>query len=414
MNRKFLPQLMMAIAIMLLAISCNKNGERSVQLQDSHPEKVTEDMMAEKGANPDETVITENQGDAGSTAISNDNDHRSSHYLYTESNETSGNKIISYEIRQNGSLDRNGSVASGGIGTGAPLGSQGAIVLSPDHEWLFAVNAGSNSVSSFKVQANGSLSLVSTENTHGKTPVSLSMHGHFLYVLNRGSDNIHGLLVGSDGKLKHIDGSTKPLSATAVDAPQISFTPGGEYVVVTEKATNVIGTFKINNNGSAGWGNFNISVGHTPFGFDFARNHFMIVSNAEMGGAGAGTGTSYFVWNNGKIKDINGARANYQSAPCWVATTVYGRFAYMTNTASNNISSYYVAPWGGLYLVESNAAQTGMGPLDIVVAANNYYVYVLNAASHSITSYHRKFFGQLAYMDVKGDMPAPATGLATF
>lgn len=414
MNRKFLTQLMMAFIIMLLAISCNKNGEKSVLSQDNHPEKVTEDMMAEKGVNPDETAIIENQGIVGGTTISNDNDHRSGHYLYTESNETAGNKIISFEIRPGGSLDWNSSTVSGGTGSGSPLGSQGAIVISPDHEWLFSVNAGSNSVSSFKINDNGSLSLVSTENSHGKMPVSLSLHGHMLYVLNRGSDNIHGFWVTGDGKLKHIDGSTRPLSSTAVDAPQISFTPDGEYVIVTEKATNIIGTFKIKNDGSAGDGDFNKSVGNTPFGFDFARNHFLIVSNAEMGAAGAGTGTSYFVWYNGKIKDINGARANYQGAPCWVATTMYGRFAYMTNTASNTISSYYVAPWGGLYLVESNAAETGMGPLDIVVAANNYYVYALNSASHSITSYHRKFFGRLAYMGMKGEMPIPATGLATF
>ena len=140
----------------------------------------------------------------------------------------------------------------------------------------------------------------------------------------------------------------------------------------------------------------------------------MIVSNAEMGAAGAGTGTSYIIRDNGKIRDINGARPNYQSAPCWVAIAKYGRFAYMTNTASNSVSSYYVAPWGGLYLVESDAGETGKGPLDIVVAANNYYVYALNSGTHDISGFHRMFFGKLGALSTTKGLPAPATGLATF
>lgn len=319
-----------------------------------------------------------------------------------------------YSINYNGSLQLSSKTVSGGMGTGAPLGSQGALSISKDHHWLFAVNAGSNTVSSFKIMKDGSLTLVSTKNSWGKNPVSVSNYRNMLYVLNRGSDNIHGFWIGNDGKLSDIDGSTKHLSGTGVDAPQISFTPNGDFLAVPEKATNMIGTFKLMNDGSAGPGNFNHSVGHTPFGFDFARDRYMIVSNAEMGAAGAGTGTSYYIWPNGKIKDINGARPNYQSAPCWVSITKYGRFAYMTNTATNNISSYYVAAWGGLYLVESSAASTGKGPLDIVVAANNFYVYVLNSASHNITGHYRKFLGRLGSLGSTENLPMSATGLATF
>ena len=109
--------------------------------------------------------------------------------------------------------------------------------------------------------------------------------------------------------------------------------------------------------------------------------------------AGASTSTSYFIGFNGKPKDINGAVPNFQGSTCWLATTKYGRFAFTSNTGSNNISSYYIAPWGGLYLVNAVAAKSDLAPGDIVVTGNNYNVYALTAKSNTISQYHRKLLG---------------------
>lgn len=404
----------MAIALLLFLGSCSKNTDKNIT-QPEQSEVLTEEMMSENGSNPDEASIRENA--AGANSELNAPSRRgqgSGHYLYTESNEASANSIVAYKIMRDGSLHHAGNTISGGAGTGKILGSQGALVLDKDHEWLFAVNAGSNSVSSFKVHGDGSLELAYTESTDGLTPVSVTVHGKLLYVLNRGSDNIHGFRVAGNGKLIHIKGSTQALSSTGVDAPQISFSPDGEFVIVTEKATNIIGTFKVKSNGLVSSGLFTPSVGPTPFGFEFSRSRFMIVSNAAGGGAMAGSATSYVIGSNGVPKDINGAVPNFESAPCWFAVTKYGRFAYTTNTASNNISSYYIAPWGALYLVQKEAATTGMAPLDIVVAANNYFVYELNGKSSTIGGYHRKFFGGLELIGNTANVPASATGLATY
>ncbi len=363
----------MAFATLFALGSCNKNGDKSIT-QPGQPKVVMEEMMSENGNNPDEASISEFSATSNSEL---DNPVRAGrnrgHYLCTESNASGTNEILVYEIKNNGSLQAKGTIASGGAGSGAGLGSQGALVLDKNHEWLFAVNAGSNSVSSFKVHNDGSLTLAHTENTRGTTPVSVTVHGNFLYVLNRGSDNIHGFRIDGDCKFTHIEGSTQPLSATAVDAPQISFSPNGDFVIVTEKATNIIGTFRIKNNGSASSGNFTPSVGPTPFGFDFSRGRFMIVSNAAGGAAGASSATSYTIGNNGIPDDVNGAVPNFEAAPCWFAVAKYGRFAYTTNTATNNISSYYIAPWGGLYLVQKEAATTDNGPVDIVVGRKQLF-----------------------------------------
>ena len=397
------------ISIFFSLGSCSKNGDKNftpaVQSKIS-----TEEMVAEKGANPDEAVITENLQSLNTTSREGNNEH----YLYTESNAVEKNEILVYKIRHDGSLYFAGSTMSGYSGTGKPLGSQGALELDKNHKWLFAVNAGSNSVSSFKVHEDGSLTLAHTESSKGKTPVSLSVHDNMRYVLNRGSDNIHGFWIGSGGTLTDIEGSTQSLSGTAVDAPQISFTPNGDWIAVTEKATNIISTFKVKLDGSVNKGIFTASIGKTPFGFEFSRSRFMIVSNAVGGGAGAGSATSYITGNNGVPKNINGAIANFESAPCWVAVTKHGRFAYITNTASNNISSYYVDSQGALYLVQKEAAKTDGGPLDIVVAENNYFVYELNSKSNTIGGYYRKLMGELEFISSASNLPAPATGLATY
>ncbi len=396
------------VATVLFTFSaCKKNQDASLS-NIAQPAETMKEMIAEKGANPDEASIT--QIIATGSSLNKEKDE--GHYLYTESNNLGTNSILIYKIKKSGAIELQGTVLSGGSGTGKGLGSQGALAVDKKHEWLYAVNAGCNSVSSFKIDEDGKLYLAHSADVAGKTPVSVTVHGNLLYVLNRATDNIQGFKIGNGGTLTPIDESVQPLSSTGVDAPQISFTPNGDWIIVTEKATNIIGTFKVKNNGAINAGTFAASVGKTPFGFDFSRN-FLIVSNAAGGAAAAGSSTSYNIYT-GNPSAVNGAVPSLQAAPCWVATTKHGRFAYVTNTASNNISSYYVAPWGALYLINGEAAKSDNGPLDIVVGANNYDVYELNGKAATIGWYQRKFFGELDLKSNTAGVPASATGLATF
>jgi 6-phosphogluconolactonase (cycloisomerase 2 family) len=394
-----------AAALLFTLASCNKNNDAGI-VKSNDQGAVTSDMIAEQGNNPDEATVGQGVG-----ILANRSAATEQQYLYTESNEAGNNAIIIYQVKQGGALESKGTVASGGVGTGKGLGSQGALAVSENHQWLFAVNAGDNSVSSFKVQDNGQLTLTSTEHTKGIMPVSVTVHDNLLYVLNRGSDNINGFHVSDDGKLTYIEGSTQPLSSQAVDAPQVSITPDGAWVLVTEKATNIVGTFKIKADGSIAAGKFNSSAGPTPFGFDFARG-FMIVSNAAGGAAGAGSATSNVIENDGSVKAVNGAVANQQGAPCWVATTKYGRFAFVSNTGSNSVSSYYVASWGAIFLIDAAAGTTDMSPADIVVAPDNYNVYLLTSRAHTINGFHRKPLGGLESTVKSSVLPASTSGLA--
>src|SRR5437899_2455341 len=147
--------------------------------------------------------------------------------VYALTNVAGGNAVAMYSRGADGRLSWSGSVSTGGAGTGASLGSQGALALSDDGRWLFAVNAGSNDVSAFRVTPRG-IELTGRVASGGIRPISVTVHGDVLYVLNAGGDgNISGFRVGNDGALAPLAGSTRPLSGSGVGPAQVAFSPTG-------------------------------------------------------------------------------------------------------------------------------------------------------------------------------------------
>ena len=111
------------------------------------------------------------------------------------------------------------------------------------------------------------------------------------------------------------------------------------------------------------------------------------------------------------MSDVNGSVANHQSASCWVATTKYGRYAYVTNAKSNNIVAYYVNALGAIYYIPWSAAATGAGPGDITVSTNNLFVYNINSGDHSITGFKRSALGTLKPIGTVTSIPSAAAGI---
>src|SRR5688572_3758072 len=212
--------------------------------------------------------------------VAADDGDGSSGAVYTMTNAASGNEVVAFRRAANGSLSMMKTYPTDGLGSGAGLGSQGAIALSQNGRWLFVVNAGSNDVSVFAVKGR-QLELMGVFDSGGEMPISLTSHDGLLYVLNAGgSGNISGFRIRENGSLEPLAGSTQPLSNGGTgDSPmpaQISFDPEGEILVVTEKATNLIVTYRVRR-GIAGPPRTNPSAGETPFGFAFDPSEHLIV-----------------------------------------------------------------------------------------------------------------------------------------
>ncbi len=334
--------------------------------------------------------------------------------VYTLSNQMNGNKVLVYRRAANGMLSWQSSFSTGGNGTGGGLGNQGAVILSDDGDVLLAVNAGSNTVSSLKITGSG-LNLKSTVSSGGMVPVSIAVHDDLVYVLNAGGNgNISGFRLKNNGKLYPIPHSSRPLSVgAATGAAQISFVLGGRVLVITEKATNTITTYTVNGMGLPGMMHTRTSSSPTPFGFAPGRFGLIFVSEAVGGAMGASVLSSYRVHDNGEISLVDGSVGAGQTAACWVVITKNGKYAYTTNTGSNNLTSFDVNQNSGdIDLRDAIAATTPAGPIDAALSNNSKFLYVLNAGGNSISVFTVSGTSSLGSIQTVTGLPAGATGLA--
>lgn len=332
--------------------------------------------------------------------------------VYTSTNSSAGNAILVFARGSDGRLAQAGTYSTGGLGTGAGLGSEGALALSADGRRLFVVNAGSNDISVLAVSTNG-LSLQSRTASGGTNPISLSVHSNLLYVLNAGTPaNISGFVISTSGQLSPLAGSTHSLSTATPGPAQVAFNPAGTVLVVTEKTTNRIDTYTVNGNGIASGPEVYASNGSVPFGFAFDIWGHAIVSEAATGAL-----SSYAVAGSGTLSVISpSVPATGQNAACWVVTTPDGRFAYTTNAASATISGYTVTAGGQLRLLNSNGitARTGGKPLDMSISQGEQYLYVFNAGLNAVNLFEIQTNGRLASMGTMAGLPIGGAGLAAW
>lgn len=337
-------------------------------------------------------------------------------FVYTLSNQTSGNMVMAYERSANGILTYSASYFAGGNGTGAGLGNQGAVVIADNNNVLLAVNAGSNSISSLRITGGG-LNLKSTEYSGGISPVSIAQYNGLVYVLNAGgTGNISGFRLDENDKLTPIPNSTRPLSSTSAGAAQISFARNGSVLVITEKATNKLITYTINQAGLPGAMHSINSASPTPFGFAAGRFGNIYVSEAAGAAANASNVSSYHINADGSISLTQGPAGTGQTAACWVVLTENGRYLYTTNAASNTISCFAVnSNSGNISLSQSIAATSSLTPIDAALADDSKLLYVLNGNSHSITAFAVASNGSLNSLPttVTG-LPAGSNGLAAY
>jgi 6-phosphogluconolactonase len=211
-------------------------------------------------------------------------------YVYVLNNDLSGsNSITTFAREEDGSLTLLGVTSIGGLGSVAAFadGTQGSLILSHDEGTrLFAVDAGSNQISVINAHG-GQLSLAGVFSSGGVGPISLTYRDGLLYVLNAANAsasvaNVVGFHVDEEGNLHQIAGATQPLSEAQPNPAQVQIDPSGHFLVVTEKLTNLIDVYRIHSDGSLSNATAFTSTGVYPFGmaFDPARPHELLINDA--------------------------------------------------------------------------------------------------------------------------------------
>ncbi len=238
------------------------------------------------------------------------------------------------------------------------------------------------------------------------------VRGDLLYVLNAGgTPNISGFTIESPtNRLVPLAGSTRNLpGGVAANPAQVSFSPDDSSLVVTEKGTNLIDTFAVQDDGVVGPGVSFPSSGITPFGSAFGHDNAVIVSDA-----GSGAVSSYTVDEEGNLDLVTPALSDTQAAPCWIVVPRNGRFAYTANAGSGTISSYTVGENGSLALLDVAAGSVahGSAPTDMALSNNNRFLYVRDGGNGAISGFRLNADGGLTPVSTIGGLPAGTQGIA--
>ncbi len=310
--------------------------------------------------------------------------------VFVQTNGPSGNSIVAYDRNHDGTLAFDATYPTGGKGGRAagsksdPLASQGSLVYDAERALLFAVNAGSNSVSVFGVNGD-SLALRQVIGSGGSFPVSIAVHGDAVYVLNAGgAANVSGFRI-DDRKLHRLSHSVRTLGLTETNPPaflsspaQVGFTPSGRQLIVTGKTNNFIDVFAVRDDDRLSASAVKTPDGGVPFAFAFSPSDQLDLVNA------AGNLAPSEVNDNGTITPAGAPVANGQAAACWIAL---GRdFAYVANTGSNDVSAFHISDSGTVTLVDANAATGVAGAIDETTAAGRF-LYVQEGVRSSVKAY---------------------------
>jgi 6-phosphogluconolactonase len=333
--------------------------------------------------------------------------------IYVQTNDAERNEVVVFDRYADGTVMPLARFDTGGRGTGMPhLASQSSLALNDDGTTLLVANAGDDQLSLFAVDELG-LRLEGCVSTGGSMPTSVCVYGEVAYVLNAGGE---GGIVGftfAGGALVLLEDSARPLSAPGADPAQIAFSPDGETLIVTERGTNAISAYAVDERGYASGPQTIPCSGATPYGFDFADGA-VIVTEAFGGEIGAAAASSYAL-EQGRLAPVSASVGDTRSEVCWAAVTKDGRYAYVTNFGDGTISSYSVGEDGSISLLEPVAAATRLGERGIrdeAITGDGRFLYALDADARRIYGWSVGEDGSLSPVGHSEGLPATVAGLA--
>jgi 6-phosphogluconolactonase (cycloisomerase 2 family) len=345
--------------------------------------------------------------------------------VYTSSNEISENRVIAFDISEDSdNLIEIGSFPTGGTGTGAPIGNQSALTTDASDRWMFVTNSGDGTVTSFRLQENG-LQFVNKVKSGGHSPISVTVFGTLVYVLNEGSglqtdpphiryDNISGFRFNNTGQLVRLLGSVRLIDDTQLTSPaQVGFNKSGTVLLITEKATNTLTTFVMHGNGKPSFfPRKRPSAVPTPFGFEFGDRDYVFITEANGGGQGV-TASYRIDRKTGEVSSLVDL-IEQGDATCWTVLSSDQTTGYSVNTGSGTVSLYRINFDGTIDPFFQNRpnrmTDTGAGPRDAVLTQNNQSFITLNNGDGEIRAFRVRRNGSLSRRDAL-PVPTSVTGL---
>lgn len=318
-------------------------------------------------------------------------------YVFTATNDPGGNEVVAWAAFEDGTLVERVRASTGGAGANLtgdsadPLGSQDSLIFVEDY--IFVVNAGSNTVSSFEWDERDAdetplLELLSVESSGGAGPLSVTYYDENLWVVNT-DGTIQGFDV-DEGVLSPKPRGTANLATGAIPA-SIDFQNSGDDLLVTDRSGNQIVLVELSDGLPENVRAFP-SVGTTPIGGEFIDDDVFVVANANAPDgnpvANAGSVTTYELEDeDDPPKTIEAEFASGETGSARVTSYPGLDWIFTSNQVSGSLTAIEADSDGDLGEVRTTAMPAGSVPLDLSYHPDDDFVYVLDGGRGVIGVY---------------------------
>ncbi len=313
-------------------------------------------------------------------------------FVYSDNNVSTGinsnpvNSVSAFKIEGDGSLSTiHGSpYKTGGVGGGNNIDPEEiAIATQGTASFLYAANDGSGSISAFAINpAAGSLAKVpgspflADGAPGGDYSLATSPNGKFLFATADTATDIHVYAIASNGSLSEVAGSPFP---TGANSQGLKVTPNGSYLVVGENSVSAMGVYSIAASGAlTAVAGSPFPTSASPFDLDIncAGNLVFVIDNGSYNGSYA-TIDVFSMSSEGSLTPVAGGPFynGTSSVSGGLALSPNGKFLFVTDTFSSDISSMAVAADGALSQVPGSPFTTSDWPGGVAVSRDGKYVY---------------------------------------
>ncbi|MGH9543793.1 MAG: lactonase family protein [Terriglobales bacterium] len=306
-----------------------------------------------------------------------------------------------------GTLTANGkSVATGN--------TPAAMILASSGKAVFVANRGTNDISAYTVQSDGTLTAASGTQPAGMTPLSMAMDsaGKFLFVANQGlqADPASGTIsvfTVQGTTLAEVTGS--PFRAAAPAAPSgtgpagVAVTPDGKFLYVANQFDGTVTAYSVDASGVLTQG-LTLPVGTAPSAMAITPDGgFLYVANSSTVSAFAIcnqviTSCSDPTSPDGSLTPVAGSPFSAGLGPVSIVVSPSGKFLFVVDRVSNQVSEYKVATGTGVLTPGTQATiSTGANPVsgtirvgtttDATTGGTLNYLYVAELGASSISIY---------------------------
>ena len=246
--------------------------------------------------------------------------------------------------------------------------------------WVYVVGNASGNVAALDVDGTGSLTPVpGSPFAAGTNPVSIAMtpDGRRAYVVNAGAvpPSVSAYNVTATGALTPIAGAFNVGALPLGNA----VTPNGRFMYVNNRDSGDVSAFEIHGTGALTVvPGSPFPVAGLPVGITVsADGRFLYTENYE------GTVSALAIGGDGTLATVTGSPFASGGAESWAgAVTPDGRFLYVVNKGSDDLSVFSIAPDGSLALLPGYPLGTGgQEPNGIAISPDGRRLYTMNAAT---------------------------------